>query len=124
MDLVQERPDFEYVVRGANGQRVLVNERALTSSCIVAPDRLVSDWPVTAVAGLDDAALAALFDLQPDVILLGTGEHQTFPPPRVMAAVLQRGIGLEPMANAACARTYNVLAGEGRKVVAAFVLPD
>ncbi len=124
MDLVQERPDFEYVVRGANGQRVLVNERALTSSCIVAPDRLVSDWPVTAVAGLDDAALAALFDLQPDVILLGTGEHQAFPPPRVMAAVLQRGIGLEPMANAACARTYNVLAGEGRKVVAAFVLPD
>ena len=124
MDLVQERPDFEYVVRGADGQRVLVNERALTSSCIVAPDRLVSDWPVTAVAGLDDAALAALFDLQPDVILLGTGEHQAFPPPRVMATVLQRGIGLEPMANAACARTYNVLAGEGRKVVAAFVLPD
>ncbi|MBS0200725.1 MAG: Mth938-like domain-containing protein [Proteobacteria bacterium] len=122
MDLIQERPDFEYVVRGADGGRVLVNERTLATSCIVAPDRLISDWPVTAVAALDDAALATLFDLQPDVILLGTGERQAFPPPRVMAAVLQRGIGLEPMANAACARTYNVLAGEGRKVVAAFIL--
>ena len=123
MDLIQERPDFEYVVRGADGGRVLVNDRALTSSCIVAPDRLIADWPVTTVATLDDAALATLFDLQPDVILLGTGERQAFPPARVMAAVLQRGIGLEPMTNAACARTYNVLAGEGRKVVAAFVLP-
>lgn len=123
MELVQERPDFEYVLRGADGGRVLVNEHALTSSCIVAPHDLVTDWPVTTVAALDDAALAALFDLQPDVILLGTGERQAFPPARVMAAVLQRGIGLEPMANAACARTYNVLAGEGRKVVAAFVLP-
>ncbi len=123
MELVQERPDFEYVLRGADGGRVLVNALALTSSCIVAPNALVTDWPVTTVAELDDAALAALFDLQPDVILLGTGERQAFPPARVMAAVLQRGIGLEPMANAACARTYNVLAGEGRKVVAAFVLP-
>ncbi|MBS0215342.1 MAG: hypothetical protein JSR63_03535 [Proteobacteria bacterium] len=123
MELVQERPDFEYVLRGADGGRVLVNNLALTSSCIVAPNTLVTDWPVTAVAALDDAALAALIDLQPDVILLGTGERQAFPPARVVAAVLQRGIGLEPMANAACARTYNVLAGEGRKVVAAFVLP-
>ncbi|MBS0226909.1 MAG: Mth938-like domain-containing protein [Proteobacteria bacterium] len=123
MELVQERPDFEYVLRGADGGRVLVNNLALTSSCIVAPNTLVADWPVVAVAALDDTALADLFDLQPDVILLGTGERQTFPPARVMAAVLQRGIGLEPMANAACARTYNVLAGEGRKVVAAFVLP-
>ncbi len=123
MELVQERPDFEYVLRGADGDRVLVNERTLTSSCIVAPNALVTDWPVKTVAELDDAALAPLFDLQPDVILLGTGERQAFPSAKVMAAVLQRGIGLEPMANAACARTYNVLAGEGRKVVAAFVLP-
>lgn len=123
MELVQERPDFQYVLRGADGLRVLVNDQALASSCIVAPDKLVTDWPVTTVAQLDDATLATLFNLQPDVILLGTGERQAFPPARVMGAVLQRGIGLEPMANAACARTYNVLAGEGRKVVAAFVLP-
>ena len=123
MDLVQERPDFEFVVRGADGRRVLVNEIALAASCIVAPDHLVRDWPVASLEQLDDAALAAVFDLQPDVILLGTGERQQFPPARVMAAALQRGIGIEPMANGACARTYNVLAGEGRKVVAAFVLP-
>ena len=36
---------------------------------------------------------------------------------------LQRGIGLEAMTNAAAARTYSVLAGEGRRVVAGFAFP-
>jgi uncharacterized protein len=31
-------------------------------------------------------------------------------------------VGLEVMNNAAAARTFNVLAGEGRRVVAGFVL--
>jgi uncharacterized protein len=39
-----------------------------------------------------------------------------------MAACLSRGVGLEVMNNAAVARTFNVLAGEGRRVVAGLVL--
>jgi uncharacterized protein len=46
----------------------------------------------------------------------------SFPPAATLAACLQRGIGLEAMTNAAAARTYSVLAGEGRRVVAAFVM--
>src|SRR5580765_5167037 len=88
MELVQERPDFDYVLRGADGQRVLVNDLTLTASCIVSPQRLVGDWPVTSLAMLNDDTLAPLFDLNPDVILLGTGERQSFPPASVMAAVL------------------------------------
>ena len=54
--------------------------------------------------------------------MLGSGASQAFPPPEAMAACLARGIGLETMTNAAAARTYNVLAGEGRRVVAGFIL--
>ena len=39
-----------------------------------------------------------------------------------MAACLSRGIGLEAMDNAAAARTFTVLAGEGRRVVAGFLI--
>ena len=39
-----------------------------------------------------------------------------------MAACLRQGVGLEVMTNAAAARTFNVLAGESRKVVAGFLL--
>ena len=56
-------------------------------------------------------------------VLLGTGERQVFPPAAAMAAGLRRGVGIEVMTNAAAARTFNVLASEGRKVVAGFILP-
>jgi uncharacterized protein len=64
-----------------------------------------------------------LLVLQPELVVLGSGATQAFPPPATLAACLQRGIGLETMTNAAAARTYSVLAGEGRRVVAGFVFP-
>ena len=67
--------------------------------------------------------LDALLALEPELLVLGTGEIQKFPPAVVMATCLQRGIGIEVMTNAAAARTYSVLAGEGRRVVAGFVFP-
>ena len=123
MDLVFERPDFDYVLRGASGTRAQVNSRTLVRSFIVTRDRLIEDWAASEVDALDATALQPLLDLAPEVVLLGTGDVQGFPSPAVMAAFLQRGIGLEPMTNAACARTFNVLAGEGRVVAAAFLLP-
>jgi uncharacterized protein len=57
-------------------------------------------------------------------VLLGTGDHQVFPAAEIMASFLRRGIGVEPMDNAAAARTHTILAGEDRQVVAAFILPS
>lgn len=124
MQLHLEKPDFDYFLRGADGRSALVNERRLTRSFVVAPDALVEDWPVTAVAAMRVDDLEPLLALSPELLLIGSGETQVFPPAGVVAACLSRGIGLETMANAAAARTYQVLAGEGRRVVAGFVLAD
>ena len=124
MQLIQDAPDFEYVLRGADGRSALVNERRLTTSFVVAPDRLVEDWPVRDATALSAADLEPLLALSPELILIGTGASQAFPPPEAMAACLSRGIGLEAMTNAAAARTYDVLAAEGRKVVAGFILGE
>lgn len=122
MQLNLETPDFDYVLRGADGRLARVNDRTLSRSFIISPRTLVEDWPVTDIRELEPEALAPLFALEPEVVLIGTGAHQEFPPAATMAACLSKGIGLEAMTNAAAARTFNVLAGEGRRVVAAFVL--
>lgn len=124
MQLVLERPDYAYALRGADGRHALVNDRRLQSSFIVAPDALLEHWPVADVTAMRPSHLDALFALQPELIVLGSGEAQAFPPAEVLATCLQRGIGLEAMTNAAAARTFNVLAGEGRRVVAGFVIGD
>jgi uncharacterized protein len=40
-----------------------------------------------------------------------------------MATFLSRGVGIEAMDNAAAARTYNLLALEGRRVAGLFLMP-
>ena len=122
MQLFLEKPDFAYAMRGADGQRALVNERTLLRSFIITPQALIEDWPVTAIASLTPADLRPLLALQPEVLVIGCGATQAFPQPDVMAACLTQGIGIEVMTNAAAARTFNVLASENRRVVAGFVL--
>lgn len=122
MQLHLERPDHEFFLRGADGSGALVNDRRLTASFLLAPDTLIESWPVREVAAMSPADLEPLFALSPELVLLGCGDRQTFPPAATLAACLSRGIGLETMTNAAAARTFNVLASEGRRVVAGFVL--
>ena len=123
MELTLERPDYEFFLRGADGAMALVNERRLTRSFVITPNHLGDDWGVADVALLQAADLEPLMALEPEVILLGSGARQVFPPGAAMAACLRRGVGIEVMTNAAAARTFNVLASENRRVVAGFVLP-
>ena len=123
MQLNLERPDYRWFLRGADHAHALVNERMLRASFVIAPDALVEDWPVVDAAALQPAHLEPILSLAPELVVLGTGARQVFPPPAILAAFLTRGLGVEVMANDAAARTYSVLAGEGRRVVAAFVMP-
>jgi uncharacterized protein len=124
MQLNLERPDYAWFLRGAEGDHALVNERVLRSSFVVSPDTLLEDWPVTDAATLDVAQLEPILAMRPELVLLGTGGRQVFPPQAILAAFLTRGLGIEVMTNAAAARTYSVLAGEGRRVVAGFVIGE
>ncbi|TWI08264.1 Mth938-like domain-containing protein [Aerolutibacter ruishenii] len=123
MQLNLERPDYEFFLRAANGTSALVNDRALTASFVLAPDTLIEAWSVSDAKALTAEDLEPLLALAPEVVILGTGPAQVFPSAAVMAACLRRHVGLEVMSNAAAARTFNVLAGEHRKVVAGFILP-
>lgn len=122
MQLNLERPDYQYFLRGADGSGALVNDRRLLCSFVVAPNALLEDWMVVDASAMAPGDLDPLLALNPELIVLGTGAEQRFPPAAVLAACLQRGIGIEVMTNAAAARTYSVLAGEGRRVVAGFIL--
>lgn len=122
MQLTLENPDFRYLLRGVSADGVLVNDATLNRSFILTPHQLVENWRPASCQELVADDMQALLDLNPVLVILGTGPHQQFPAAAVMAACLTRGIGIEVMNNAAAARTFNVLATEGRKVVAGFIV--
>jgi uncharacterized protein len=60
--------------------------------------------------------------LQPELVLIGTGETLRFPAVEHYACLIQQNIGVEIMDSTAACRTYNILLGEGRNVVAGIIL--
>ncbi|MBN8923297.1 MAG: hypothetical protein BGP10_01055 [Rhodanobacter sp. 68-29] len=122
MDLSLDRPEGYLYVRRVGEHGITLIDRELTESFLLAPDRVVERWPVHAAGTLDEGHVNALLELQPELVLLGTGVRQVFPAAAFMAGFLRKGVGIEVMDNAAAARTYNLLAGEGRHVVAGFIL--
>ena len=122
MQLTLENPEFRYTIRAVDAEGVLVNERRLTRSFFLSTTELVDDWTPRDIAALTPADLEPLLALKPALVLLGTGARLRFPSADVAAACLTRGIGFEVMDNAAAARTFTVLASEGRPLVAGFLL--
>ena len=60
--------------------------------------------------------------LQPELVIFGSGARHRFISPALVRCLIERGIGVEMMDTAAACRTYNVLASEGRAVLAALLL--
>jgi uncharacterized protein len=87
--------------------------------CIVTAAQLILDWQARDVATLKPVDLEALFALKPDVVLLGTGAKQVFPPSAIRQAFAARKVGLEVMDLGAACRTFNILVQEERRVAAA-----
>jgi uncharacterized protein len=89
---------------------------------VVTPERVIPGWTAGGFDALSEADFAALLELEPEVVLLGTGASFRFPHPRLTRALTDAGIGVEVMDTAAACRTFNILAAEGRKVVAAVLV--
>jgi len=124
MELNLERPRDYLFVRRADARSVTIVDRPFTASIILTRDKVVDDWGIRDVAAMTPAHVEPILALQPEIVLLGTGARQQFPSQEVLASFLQRHVGVEVMDNAAAARTWDILASEGRNVVAAFILCD
>ena len=109
---VQNTPDG-YVID--IGDEQFTKALILTSEC-------VEMWDVESVSALSSTHFSALSTLPVEVVILGTGRKIEFPDPKITQALMHKGIGLEVMDTPAACRTYNILAGDGRKVAAAIIL--
>jgi uncharacterized protein len=107
------------LIRGYAAGEVRIGDETLRSNCVVSAQTLVRNWGPASCALLASSDLEPILELEPEVVLLGTGARQTFPNAAIRDAFSSRRIGLEVMDLGAACRTYNILVQEGRRVVAA-----
>ena len=121
MKLHSDFPAQLNVVTAYGAGFVEVNRERREGALVLLPDGPVLQWSVTSFDQIDERAIAGLLGHQPEIVLLGTGARQRFPHPRISAALSAARIGLDVMDTPAACRTYNILAAEGRRVLAALL---
>lgn len=102
--------------------RVWVNAQPHEGSVLVPWQGQVRVWPVTQLQQLAPTHFEQVLELSPELVVFGSGAHLRFVSPALWRSLANRGIGMETMDTAAACRTYNVLASEGRRVVAALLI--
>ena len=110
------------VIRNVSETGILVNDQVHASAIALTPDELLGSWDAVPIDELTDAHFAPVLETKPEVVLLGTGEANLFPPRELTFAFARAGVGLEVMDTRAAARTFNVLANEDRRVAAVLYL--
>jgi uncharacterized protein len=118
LKLHADSPTTQNTVTAYGPGFVEINRVRHTTHVVVTPDQ-VEPWPVTSFETLATSDFERLRDLHSEVVLLGTGNRQRFPHPRLTRPLADARIGLEVMDTQAACRTYNILAAESRRVAAA-----
>ena len=111
-----------YIIRSYDPGEVVIDDYRYNSSVIVTPKQIIDNWPPQSFTDLAPEHFNSLIDLNPQLIILGTGTTQQFPRPELYASLVNQGMGIEVMATSAACRTYNILVAEGRNVAAALLL--
>jgi uncharacterized protein len=82
----------------------------------------VCTWSAPNFAELTLEHFEQVRQLQPELVIFGSGARLRFPPPVLLLPFMAQRIGFECMDSGAACRTYNVLVGEGRRVVLALLI--
>lgn len=100
---------------------VWVNGQRHEGSLLVPWRGDVRAWLAVDFESLHEQHFEQVLALRPELVIFGSGARLRFASPALYRALIAARIGLETMDSAAACRTYNVLAAEGRSVVAALL---
>ena len=101
---------------------VAINDIKFKQTLIITNSQTITDHEIGSFDALTAENFTVLLPLNPEVVLLGTGEKHRFIHPKLSATLTEKNIPVECMTTAAACRTFNILASEGRNVVAVVLM--
>jgi uncharacterized protein len=122
MKLQPDRHTSSNVIAGYTANSIAVADKLWQESLVLPWEGEVFAWGAAGFDQLDAAHFERIAALRPELVIFGSGSRIRFPRPEWLRSLIERGIGLETMDTGAACRTYNVLVGEGRSVVAALLI--
>lgn len=124
MKFSQADPTEGYFITRYDDETIQVNGKNFYTSLIISSRQLIPDWPPRSPQMLRAEDFAAIAELKPELVLIGTGQSLVFPPVETYARLIKLGVGVEIMDTGAACRTYNILSSEGRHVACGLILHE
>jgi len=107
-----------------DGSAVWVNAQRHDGALLVPWKGAVAPWSAEGLGQLQAHHFDRVLSLRPELVIFGSGARLRFVSPALYRVLIDARIGVETMDTAAACRTFNVLAAEGRSVVAALLPGD
>jgi uncharacterized protein len=117
MRFTQDSTSGVNLIRAYRPGEIRINEAVYHEAVIVSASAILNEPGLHRVSELNAEHRARILKWDPELVLLGTGQLQTFPAASFGAEFLRLGIGFEAMDTGAACRTFNVLVSEQRRVV-------
>jgi uncharacterized protein len=118
MRFTQDSTSATNLVRSYGSGELRVNDSVYRTAVIVSASAVEAAPDIRSMEDLVRLDPSRILAQGPELVLLGTGPRQIFPPASFRAQFLSAGIGVEVMDTGAACRTFNVLVAEQRRVVA------
>ncbi len=121
MKLQPDKSDVQTLTAHGPGW-VAINNEKVDGSVVVGSRRERVARASPRDEDLGPAPSARRVELGAELIIFGSGSKIRFPKPMWLTSLMARRTGVETMDTGAACRTYNILAAEGRHVVAALIV--
>ena len=109
-------------ITGYGDGYIEINKIPYSHAVLLSSDGEILEWAVKSFEELSPADFSQMASLKPELIIIGTGKRQRFPKPELLKTLIEARIGFEVMDSQAACRTYNILVGEGRRVLLALIV--
>ena len=122
MKFAEDHNSANYKISAYDEESIAINGLPHSQSLVLSPMELLTNWAPTNYADLRVDHLDEIYAMKPEIIILGTGQTQRFPPAEILRRLAKEQIGFEIMDTQAACRTFNILMAEDRTVVAGLFL--
>jgi len=121
MKLQPEKSDVQTLTAHGPGW-VMINNERVEQSVVLGSRGERFLWDCASFEELGAAHFEQLASLGAELVIFGSGRRIRFPQPVWLRPLMAQRTGVETMDTAAACRTYNILASEGRHVLAALLV--
>lgn len=122
MKLENNQNHASNIIQAYDASGITVNEQLISSSFIIMPDQLITNWRPKNFSDLIKDDFDTIAKLEPEIIILGSGKKLYFPDMKLMQTIISKNIGFEVMDTHAACRCYSILLSEGRNIAAGLII--